>query len=73
MDGVNENEKTEMKTALSILMDSVLNLLEKDPHQFGTRPCSTCTAVSSIIGKPFGCVKVAKRKAECAKNTEQLD
>ena len=30
-------------------------LIQKDPHQWGTRPCETCRAVSKLIGRSFGC------------------
>lgn len=51
-----------IKAAANILMDTVLELLQKDPHQWSTRPCSTCKAISSILGKPFGCYKYKKDK-----------
>jgi hypothetical protein len=35
--------------------DAILRLLQVDPHQFSTRPCQTCRAVSALAGKPFGC------------------
>lgn len=28
---------------------------ERDPHQWSTRPCQTCAAVSELIGRSFGC------------------
>lgn len=37
-------------------------LLQKDGHQWSTRPCSTCQAVSSLIGRPFGCILYANAK-----------
>lgn len=42
------------------LVDAALRLIEDDPHSFGTRPCQTCTAVSALVGRPFGCS--SKRK-----------
>lgn len=35
----------------------VTDLLEADPHQWSTRPCQTCQAVSALAGYPFGCVR----------------
>lgn len=32
-----------------------LGLLEMDPHQFSSRPCDTCKAVSAAVGHSFGC------------------
>lgn len=34
----------------------VAKCIESDPHVFGTRPCQTCRVVSSVLGRPFGCV-----------------
>lgn len=36
-------------------LSEALNLSEKDPHQFGTRPCPTCNTITNLIGRPFGC------------------
>lgn len=41
--------------------ETVARLFEADPHQFSTRPCSTCRAVSSLLGRSFGCDAKAKR------------
>jgi len=49
-----------IKAAVNIIMDPILELIQNDPHQWSTRPCQTCKAISSMIGKPFGCVKKAK-------------
>ena len=51
-----------IKSAVNIIMQPILQLIEGDPHQWSTRPCSTCKAISLMIGKPFGCVKKAKEK-----------
>lgn len=40
--------------------EAVASVLERDPHQFSTRPCATCRAVTSILGRPFGCVRRAE-------------
>jgi hypothetical protein len=37
------------------LTGAAFDLIENDPHQWSARPCQTCQAVSSIIGRPFGC------------------
>ena len=49
-----------IQTAVQILIEPVLRLLQVDPHQWSTRPCSTCRAVSSLVGKAFGCILYAK-------------
>jgi hypothetical protein len=36
-------------------------VLEADPHSFGSRPCSTCTTASALLGRPFGCSAKARR------------
>lgn len=33
----------------------VAGLLEKDPHQWSSRPCPTCNTVTGILGRDFGC------------------
>ena len=61
-----------MKAGVSILMDTVLDLLQKDAHSWSTRPCGTCKAISSIIDKPFGCyqykIEWEARHAQSDKN-----
>lgn len=37
------------------LVAAVLRLIESDPHQWSERPCQTCTAISAIAGRQFGC------------------
>lgn len=51
-----------IQAAARVLLNTVIDLIEGDPHQFGTRPCQTCRAISSIIDEPFGCIKKAKGK-----------
>lgn len=54
----------ELQQAVDVVMGAVLRLLQDDGHQWSERPCSTCQAVSSIAGKPFGCVEYARRRAQ---------
>jgi hypothetical protein len=49
----------EIREAALILVGAALDLIEADPHRFSKRPCATCQAVSAIIGRPFGCIKLA--------------
>jgi len=44
------------------ILNAVLDLMQKDPHHFSARPCSTCQCVSAIAGRDFGCVLKAKEK-----------
>ena len=55
-------EEKIIQAAANVLMESVIKLIEADPHQFSTRPCSTCKAVSTIRGKPFGCIRKTVEK-----------
>ena len=43
------------ETALAL----ILSLIQQDPHQWSTRPCSTCSAVTVASGIHFGCVAYA--------------
>lgn len=37
---------------------TVVELIEADPHQWSTRPCATCRAVTALLdGMAFGCVR----------------
>lgn len=48
-----------IRAAVNVVMEPIIRLLEVDGHTFSTRPCQTCRAISSILGKPFGCSKKA--------------
>lgn len=47
----------------SPLLLEALRALEQDPHNWSTRGCSTCRAVTTALGQPFGCCNpdVARR------------
>lgn len=57
-----EDSEKVIRSAVNIILGTVLDLIQDDPHQWSTRPCSTCQAVSAIINKPFGCVLKAEQK-----------
>lgn len=62
MTGMSEDDaKVVVQAAARVLMDAALRLLERDPHSFSPRPCSTCESVSAISGRPWGCVAKAVR------------
>jgi hypothetical protein len=44
-----------VKAAACVLASAAMELIYKDSHNWSARPCGTCTAISAIIGKPFGC------------------
>lgn len=50
-----------IKTSGRIIANAALNLIEKDPHQWSSRPCSTCETISNLLDRDFGCVKVRKK------------
>lgn len=50
------SEESPIKLAVEYVFGVVLDLLQADPHQWSTRPCSTCQAISKIVSRPFGCV-----------------
>lgn len=45
----------------SVLGDTALRLIERDPHQYSTRPCPTCATISIVINRSFGCVAKAEK------------
>lgn len=52
-----ETTHTQMIQACArVLVEAVTSLIQNDPHQWSKRPCSTCAAISTILGKPFGCL-----------------
>lgn len=46
----------------------IAKLIEADPHQWSSRPCPTCRAVTIILGRPFGCSAKAKGKCHACGN-----
>lgn len=57
------NVEIDQKAAIEILdaatnkiLDATLRLIQKDPHQWSTRGCATCEAITSLLNRPFGCV-----------------
>lgn len=57
-----EDSEKVIKAAVNVILGTVLDLIQADPHQWSTRPCSTCQAVSAIVNRPFGCVLKAVRQ-----------
>lgn len=56
-----DEAKQIVKAAANVLLESVADIIDEDPHMWGTRPCSTCKFVSTIVGRPFGCTRKALR------------
>jgi hypothetical protein len=57
-----DDAKEVIQAAARVLPGAALDLIQADPHQWSTRPCQTCIAVSAIVGRPFGCSAMAERK-----------
>lgn len=51
-----------IRAAVNIILKTVLDLIQDDPHLWSKRPCSTCRSISAIINKPFGCVLKADQE-----------
>lgn len=43
---------------------SALDIFAADPHRFSTRGCATCRDISTVIGKPWGCVALGRGLAQ---------
>ena len=56
-DEIKQYVRKYVRESIDKILDPILRLIENDPHQWSTRPCQTCGAISSIIGRSFGCVK----------------
>jgi len=54
------------KSTISVL-EAILRLIEKDPHQWSSRPCATCKSISALAGRSFGCVLYAEQ-IKCPKS-----
>lgn len=37
-------------------------VLDRDGHQWSTRPCKTCALVTSVTGTAFGCIRFANER-----------
>lgn len=47
-----------VQMAAQVIARVALDMIEEDSHHFGTRPCQTCNAVSRLLNRQWGCVKV---------------
>lgn len=45
-----------------IVYFDALQLLQKDSHQWSSRPCATCKQISTTFQYDFGCVRYASDK-----------
>lgn len=60
MDAEARRVEEQMQAAVRLLLRTALRLLQADPHQWSTRPCPTCQAISAVLGEPFGCTLEAQ-------------
>lgn len=44
-----------------VLLRAIVDIVQGDPHKWGSRPCASCQAVTQILGEPFGCIKYQRR------------
>ena len=59
----NDQEKPTVSNPVeAVVMYIVLDLLQADPHQWSTRPCSTCKKITSLVKRNFGCDLYRERK-----------
>jgi hypothetical protein len=58
------NNEEIVRIAARVVMGAALDLIQADPHQWSTRPCQTCRSVSSLAGRPFGCLAYKQAKEE---------
>ena len=35
--------------------ECVAKVVERDPHQWSSRPCHSCATISALLDRPFGC------------------
>lgn len=65
----------EVKTAVGAhraCLDAVVSLVEADPHQWSSRPCQTCASITTLVGYPFGCSRLAKLEATRRRTSHPL-
>ena len=56
------DETTKECPNAKLLIDAIVRLIGNDGHVYGSRPCQTCQAVSSLIGYPFGCYEYQRKR-----------
>lgn len=58
------SDRTPLQEAIDLIMSAALRVIQDDPHQWSSRPCTSCRVVSRLVGKSFGCVLYAEKKAQ---------
>ena len=60
---IEKREQILMAEVERLRTNDVMRLFEVDRHNFSTRPCSTCAAISTVTKKDFGCTAMRNEKA----------
>jgi hypothetical protein len=58
------DKTADVLAAARVLANAALQAIQDDPHQWSARPCPTCRAVSSLVGRPFGCYLYAQQRGK---------
>lgn len=51
-----------LTASVRILAAAAVELIQRDPHSWSTRPCPTCRAVSSLLSVDFGCIRYVRER-----------
>ena len=51
-----EEQQDTIALVRKLMVEPILNLIQRYPHTFIARECPKCRAISEIAGTPFGCV-----------------
>jgi len=60
-----------LQAAVDLFVSAILNIIQRDPHQWSTRPCQSCRTISSLINRPFGCILYRMQKEKEKKEKEK--
>lgn len=53
-----------VQSAARLIIDSIVSVLQNDPHSWSTRECETCRVITGLIRRPFGCYEYARQRAK---------
>ncbi len=56
-------EADALRATVEVVTKAILDVLQEDDHHWSSRPCGSCRAISSMIGRPFGWYEYARRMA----------
>jgi len=55
---------TEVQKAAQDIVKIAADMIYKDSHCWSKRPCSTCHAITNMLGFDFGCIRKAKEHVD---------